>query len=108
MPRAQNATARDGRGVLGGSGVADAAGVGNVLLHLMHDAALSETINLSPQVGQWRSVMVIWWFGLVAVCERAKGPNDLKLRDSGVRHGSCMAGGKAAAEAATVGAVGYL
>ena len=31
-----------------------------------------------------------------------KWPNDPKLRDSGVRRGSCMVGGKAAAEAATV------
>jgi hypothetical protein len=33
---------------------------------------------------------------------RADAPNDPKLRDSGVRRGSCVVGGKAAAEAATV------
>ena len=31
-----------------------------------------------------------------------KGPNDLKLSDGGVRRGTCMVGGKAAAEAGAV------
>lgn len=34
--------------------------------------------------------------------KRVAAANDLKLRDSGVRRGSCMVGGKAAVEAATV------
>ena len=34
--------------------------------------------------------------------KRAKSPNDPKLSDSGVRRGTCMAGGKAAAEAGAV------
>jgi len=33
------------------------------------------------------------------MCE---SPNDLKLSDSGVRRGTCMVGGKAAAEAGAV------
>ena len=33
---------------------------------------------------------------------RAKSPNDLKLSDGGVRRGTCMVGGKAAAEAGAV------
>jgi len=34
--------------------------------------------------------------------ESVKAPNDLKLSDRGVRRGTCMAGGKAAAEAGAV------
>ena len=33
---------------------------------------------------------------------REETPNDLKLSDGGVRRGTCMAGGKAAAEAGAV------
>ena len=38
----------------------------------------------------------------VAQSKRAKWPNDPKLSDRGVRRGTCMAGGKAAAEAGAV------
>ena len=49
--------------------------------------------------------MDYWWFclfGFSLVGEASQSPNDPKLSDRGVRRGSCVVGGKAAAEAATV------
>ncbi len=41
-------------------------------------------------------------FALGLLLQFGESPNDLKLSDGGVRRGTCMVGGKAAAEAGAV------
>ena len=53
-------------------------------------------------MADWDRVTCSFMFCFFVEIARSESPNDPKLRDSGVRRGSCVVGGKAAAEAATV------